>query len=190
MILSKTKKLHFYVVLIIIVKIISKNSFFNVKLWLKAYIIITMPVPLSWKFNALSGKIISHIGTILSVKDNHVRVNILSKSACSSCHAKGSCNVSDTSEKIIDVTDSRTFSVGEQVEVLFSGNTGMKAVLFGYFFPFLFMVMSLIVSLSFFENELFAGLITIGSLMIYYLILMTFRSKLKRIFTFSIRKYE
>ncbi|OFX22283.1 MAG: hypothetical protein A2033_07360 [Bacteroidetes bacterium GWA2_31_9] len=138
----------------------------------------------------MSGQIISHIGTVLSVNDNHIRVNILSKSACSACHAKGSCNVSDTSEKIIDVTDSRTFSIGEQVEVLFSGNTGMKAVLFGYFFPFLIMLFALIVSLSFIENELFAGLITIGTLTVYYLILMVFRSKLKRIFTFSIKKNE
>lgn len=127
---------------------------------------------------------------MLSVNDKHVRVNILSKSACSACHVKGSCNVSDTSEKIIDVTDSRVFSIGEEVEVLFSGNTGMKAVLFGYFFPFIIMLLALIASLSFIENELFAGLITIGTLVVYYLILMTFRSKLKRIFTFSIRKYE
>lgn len=124
------------------------------------------------------------------MNDNHVRVNILSKSACSSCHAKGSCNVSDTSEKIIDVTDSRVFSIGEQVEVLFSGNTGMKAVLFGYFLPFIIMLLALIAYLSFIKNELLAGIITIGTLAVYYLILMTFRSKLKRIFTFSIRKYE
>ena len=82
--------------------------------------------------------IIEHSGIVESIENNVVKVNILSASACSSCHAKGSCGVAETENKIVEnFNPEKTFSVGEHVNVVAEESLGFKALFYAYLLPFI-----------------------------------------------------
>jgi len=131
---------------------------------------------------------IQHPGIIESVGEDKVQVTILSQSACSSCHSKGMCSVSEMENKIVDVTKSPDFNykVGDEVIVYMKKSLGSKAVLYGYLYPFLLVLVSLIIMLLLTSNEGISGLTAILLLVPYYFILSKFKDKLSTTFEFKI----
>ena len=132
---------------------------------------------------------IKHSGIIKDMDDNQYYVSIVAESACASCHAKSVCNVSEMRDEIVEISRNKEddFAVGDQVEVLMEKSHGAKAVMLGYVIPFVIVLVTLIVSLSLINNEGIAGLISIGILVPYYLILYLKRDALKTVFRFRIR---
>lgn len=133
---------------------------------------------------------ITHPGIVQDIDSNRIHVRILSMSACASCHAKGMCTIADMEEKVIDVrrTGKQTYKVGDKVVLVMKKSLGSKAVLLGYFIPFLILISSLIIFLSLTDNELFAALLSIGLLVPYYLLLFLLKDKLSKTFEFSIQE--
>lgn len=133
---------------------------------------------------------IEHTGIVEKISsDNIVTVSLLRVSACSTCHAKTACGVSESEQKIIEVASqsSGNLRVGEKVKIVMDSGLGMKALMLGYLFPFLLFLISLIVAIQF-MGEAAAGLTALGIMIPYYLLLVLFRDKLKRTFTFRIMK--
>lgn len=136
---------------------------------------------------------VCHPGVVQSVEPHLIRVNILSRSACGSCHAKSSCSLGESQDKTIDVyrpENSGSFTIGEQVEVVMQESMGLKALFVGYITPFLFVLFTLILLTSITGNEKLAGLISLSTLIPYYVSLYFFRHSLKKTFSFSVRKIE
>jgi len=131
---------------------------------------------------------IEHEGVIIDINTDSVFVKILVHSACSACHAKGMCNLTDTAEKIIEVSKplNRELKTGDKVNVALTRNMGFKAVVLSYLIPFLILFLTLIISLSIVEKEWLAGLISLAVLFPYYLILSLKKDKLKDTFDFKI----
>jgi sigma-E factor negative regulatory protein RseC len=120
-----------------------------------------------------------------------VNVRISPASACSDCHSKASCSLFGTTEKILDVpADTSEFSTGDRVGVAITRSMGYKAIILGYFLPFLVVLLSLIVFTLLKLKEWQAGLIAISTLIPYYIILYYSRSKLRKTFTFTLKKIE
>ncbi len=138
-----------------------------------------------------NSKQISHYGIISKVTEENIFVSIVSESACASCHAKGYCNVSEIQEKIVEVPNSGSgeHRVGESVIVVLKRSLGAKAILYGYFFPFVLMVITLLVSMSVTENEGVSGLLALLVLVPYYFGLYLLREKIKSKFEFQIENY-
>lgn len=132
---------------------------------------------------------IKHSGVIKEIDDLQYYVSIVAQSACAGCSAKGVCNVSEMKDEIVEVprNKSEDFAIGDKVDILMEKSQGTKAVMLGYIVPFLIVLATLIISLSLIGNEGFAGLISIGVLVPYYLILYVNRKKLKTAFRFRIR---
>jgi len=122
------------------------------------------------------------------VEKGKVFVRILSQSACSTCHAKGVCSVSEVEEKIVEVdtSDDSSYKSGDQVNVRMQQKLGRKAVMLGYAIPLIILVVSIIVFVSLFENEGLAALLSLLMLIPYYVVLYLLRNKLKQQFSFSI----
>ena len=131
---------------------------------------------------------IQHPGIIESVGENKVEVNILAQSACSSCHSKGMCSVSEMENKIIEVnkTDDFNYKVGDHVTVFMKKSLGNKAVYYGYLFPFLLMFITLILVLVFTSSEVLAALSSLIILGPYYFGLYKLKDKLSTTFEFKI----
>jgi len=52
---------------------------------------------------AVKANNIEHPGVVTSITNEFITVEILNKSACAACHAKGVCIASDESIKTIDI---------------------------------------------------------------------------------------
>lgn len=132
---------------------------------------------------------VTHTGIIKSVQDGKAIVSIIAQSACSSCHIKGACTISDVKEKIIEVvlTEGQEYKNGEEVVIEMKQSLGSWAVLFGYFFPFLLVITTLIILTSFGLDQGLSGLLAILSLAPYYLIMYLFRAFLRKKFTYRLQ---
>lgn len=133
---------------------------------------------------------ISHAARILEITPEMTTVEIIASSACSSCHAKGLCGVSEEQVKTISVpTDPYSdYRVGEEVNVMLKKSMGLKAVWISYVIPLL-ILMILILSLSaVIGHEVYTGLIAIGGVALYYLGIYLFRNRLARDYVFYIKK--
>ena len=131
---------------------------------------------------------IVHSGKIVDITPDFTTVQIIASSACSECHAKGLCGMSEEQEKIIMLpTDPYTpRQVGEEVQVKTKMTMGLKAVWISYVIP-LVILMILILSLSsVIGNEYLRGAVAISGVGIYYFIIWLLRDKLSDQFEFYI----
>ena len=132
---------------------------------------------------------IKHVGKIDSVSEQGVKVRILQAAACSACKAAKLCNASEKKEKLVDVSlpnASSLYHVGDDVVVVASRATGMKAVLIGFGLPFLVLVAVLFGAMKVTGNEPLAALLSLAALVPYYLMVYAFRRKLYEDFRFTL----
>ena len=118
---------------------------------------------------------ISHRGKIIEITPDFTTVQIIVSSACSACHAKGLCGMSEDEEKVIMVpTDPYTvYQVGDEVQVLTK------------------MSMILILSLSsVIGNEVVVGLVSVAGVALYYLAIWLLRDRLADEFVFYIKEQQ
>ncbi len=117
-----------------------------------------------------------------------VEVKILRATACSSCVSKGACSIGDAEEKTVTVEDYKgeTLHPGDKVMLVMQRASGNKALLYGYFLPFLVLVTVLVSGSVLVRDEGALALIAIGSLIPYYMALYHFRDRLKKKFTVTI----
>lgn len=128
-------------------------------------------------------------GIIESVNDNRITVRIDRGSACGHCSAQGLCNLAESTERIIEVNNStQLFSIGEWVQVTMSRSMGNKAILLGYFIPFVLFISTLLILSAYGLPEWITGLVSLLILIPYFIILYIFRERLRRTFSFSIHK--
>ena len=142
---------------------------------------------------------IAHEGIVVGVSNELIKVNITSKAACGGCAIKSSCGMSEMKNKSIDIytknggeygqhIEPSDYHVGQSVEVYMSSSKGAKAVLYGYFYPFVILMVVLVITLSTIKTEWISALIAIAAVSLYYLCLKFFFSKkLDKEFTFRIR---
>lgn len=131
--------------------------------------------------------IIQHKGTVVRVKKGSVFVSITSEAACSGCHAESICNLAGHEEKIIDVKGNYNVSPGDEVSVLMKQTAGYKAVIISYLIPVALLIGALILFNYLPVNEIIAGLGSILLLVLYFLLLYFFRSRINRSFTFTLK---
>ncbi|MDD2595167.1 MAG: SoxR reducing system RseC family protein [Bacteroidales bacterium] len=136
---------------------------------------------------------IAHEGKIIDISPDYISVEILNKSACASCHAKGVCAASDESIRIIEVPYSistlvEQFEVGETVNILLKSSLGLKAVWISYVIPLAILLTLLLVLSVLGYSEIVMGLGSIIGVAVYYFIVFLFRNKISKVFTFVIEK--
>lgn len=134
---------------------------------------------------------VEHEGVVVGISDSSISVEIVSKSACASCHAKSVCAVGDSAVKIIEVplsigTLAADCKVGDSVKVVLDSSLGVNAVWLAYVAPMAVLLASILVFSSVGMRDLYNGLLSIGVVALYYVVLSFFRKRIDRIFTFSI----
>lgn len=132
---------------------------------------------------------ITHKGRITDINPEFTTVEIISESACASCHAKGLCGVGESKVKTVMVRTSawEPRNIGDEVEVALRKVMGYKAVFIAYGLPLVVLVAALLLSSALGAGELASGLIAIGSVIICYLVIACFRKKLKNVYSFYIK---
>jgi sigma-E factor negative regulatory protein RseC len=132
---------------------------------------------------------IEHQGIVSKIAGDKVFVNLTNVSDCSSCHVQSMCQVSEVDNKEIEIIRERgnAFKKGDKVEVSFDKSQGPKALFLGYLLPFLIVLVTLLIVSEISGDEAISGLFSLLILIPYYLVLFSFRSKLKKEFTFKLK---
>lgn len=131
---------------------------------------------------------IEHAGIVSKISNGNVEISLESNIHCEACNAKAACGVSESTAKIVQIdNDERTFEINESVVVAMQKSMGLKAVFWGYIFPFILLFVVLLISVSFLE-EWIAGLLSLLVLIPYYLLLYLNKNLLKKAFTISVYK--
>lgn len=133
---------------------------------------------------------IAHDGIIVEITPDFTTVEILSSSACASCHAKGLCGMSEEEKKLIMVpTDPYTvYSEGQRVKVMTKKSMGLKAVWISYVIPLLILLILILSLSSVIGNEAYVGLAAIAGVALYYFVIWLLRDKLESEFVFYIEE--
>lgn len=133
---------------------------------------------------------VTHSGKIVDINPQFTSVEIVSESACSSCHAAGLCGISEYTKKAIQVPTSawEDYKVGDDVEVVLKASMGHKAVWLAYVLPLVVMVAGLLVSLGAGASELLSGAVSILAAALYYIVLWLFRDRLRNEYVFTLKK--
>lgn len=132
---------------------------------------------------------ISHEGIITNINNDSIEIKILSKSACASCNIKSACNMSEMQEKIITIPapKDKNLSIGQEVKISMGLGQANKAVIFAYVIPVVTLISMIFIFNALKIEEGINALLSISSLLPYYLILFLFRKKLKRKFEYEIQ---
>ena len=132
--------------------------------------------------------IIRHLGVVESIEDGCVHIRITQTSACAACKVAGYCNAAESKEKIIDVycDDVAAYSIGQAVVVTTTGQVAARALLWGFGFPFLLLVVVLFLTWLLTAHEGWAALCALSSLIPYYMVLWLMRDKMSQQLAFSI----
>ena len=136
---------------------------------------------------------IKHKAKVLEMTPDFTTVEIVVSSACSECHAKGLCGISEEEQKVISLpTDPyATYNVGDDVTLCTKKSMGYKAVWISYVIPLAVLMILILSLLKIFEGvqakEAIAGLGALGGVVIYYFVIWLLRDRLKNEFVFYIK---
>ena len=131
-----------------------------------------------------------HSGIVSKLNGSSLIISLDDNVHCESCRAKGTCGISDSGSKEVEVPHTNdSFTLNEHVNVVLKKGLGLKAVFWAYIFPFLLMIATLIIS-SAFLIEWMAGLLSLLILIPYYLLLYVLRNAFKKTFKISIVKFS
>ena len=129
-----------------------------------------------------------HAGFVSKINSDSVVVTLEQNIHCEACHVKGTCGVSESGTKKVEVPNSSdVFKINEQVDVILKKALGLKAVFWAYVFPFILMFSTLIIASNFLKEWL-AGLISLLIIVPYYIVLYFLKNALKSAFQVSILK--
>lgn len=134
---------------------------------------------------------VEHEGIVKSISTQTLEITINSHSACTGCHAKGACSISDVKQKIITVERTgEEFQIGEKVIVYASLNNAFYSVILAYFLPSIVIISTIFYLENSGLSELTAAVGSIGILVIYFFILYLCREKISKKIKFSVTKIK
>jgi sigma-E factor negative regulatory protein RseC len=132
---------------------------------------------------------ISHIGKIVAIDADFITVEIVAESACSTCHAAGLCGTADATHKAITVPATvGKWQLGQDVRVFLKRSMGFKAVWLASAIPLAVLLAVLLGLNAAGMGELASGLMAIGAVGVYYLVLWLFRDRLRNEYSFYIKE--
>jgi len=132
---------------------------------------------------------IKHKGVVSGKNGNTLFVTIINEAACAACHSRAACTVSDFKEKQIEITSFHNqYNPGDPVMVVMRESAGLSAVFYAYVLPFALLLISLILSLSFTQNEIISGFVSLGVLVPYFFVLWLLREKFAKSMKFELEE--
>lgn len=132
---------------------------------------------------------ITHKGRIVAIDPDITTIEIITESACASCHAKGLCGLGEEKVKQIQVRTSAWTprQVGDEVEVVLKKSMGYKAVFIAYGLPLVVLFAALMLLGALGVGELWAGLGALGAVAVCYFVLFLFRNKISKDYSFFLK---
>ena len=131
---------------------------------------------------------ITHRGIVQRCYDDCVVVSFDQPAACAGCHAEGSCRMTGSAGREMEIDGRNDLKPGDEVLVHIKQSAGYRALAFGYLFPAVILLVAVPVLISAGFDEMAAGSGSLLLLLIYYSILYLFRKRIDRKFVFTLNK--
>lgn len=134
---------------------------------------------------------IEHPGKVQRIEKGKIFVTIQPQSACGSCHSKSYCGMAESADKIVEIplsSHKENLLPGQTVQLTMKRSLGYRALMLGYLFPFILLMIALISLLSAGLSEPLAALASIGVLIPYYIVLYLKKNTIRSTFHFAIKK--
>lgn len=131
---------------------------------------------------------IEHDGIVIKVADTYIIVAIQNQSACAACHSKGTCGLSEVTQKNITAEKPHTnVKVGDKVIVSASTGNAMLSVLLAYIVPsaLIIVILTLLVLAGF--SEVMAATLSLLTIAIYFITLYLLRDKFAQKIKFKVK---
>lgn len=135
--------------------------------------------------------LIEHSGVVVSSQAGEVCVRITSHSACGSCKAREACGLSETQEKIVEISTPEAFSYapGDSVLVGIRRGVGARAVLLAYVGALAVLLAVLFGAVGLLGwSEGWAVVASLGGVAAYYVVLWLCRRKIEKSIQFILTK--
>ncbi|MCF8358578.1 MAG: SoxR reducing system RseC family protein [Prolixibacteraceae bacterium] len=134
-----------------------------------------------------SKNVVTHTGVVKETGTKGIKVDITVLSGCASCQIKGSCSMAEQTNKELEIEcDPAPFKTGQKVLVKLQTHQGFRALFLGYLLPFIILVTVMIILSTLIENEATVGLISLASIIPYYIAIYVLRNKIKKKFTYVV----
>ena len=131
---------------------------------------------------------IKHEGYVSNIENNLLTVSLKGNINCEGCKAQSACGVSESNDKEIEIIDNiQGFKLNDTVDVVLEKSLGLKAVFWAYVFPFILIILTLIITTNFLK-EWIAGLVSLFILIPYYFMLFVLKDTFQKAFRISIFK--
>ena len=133
---------------------------------------------------------ITHSGTVKSIVDGCIKVQIVQTSACAACKVASHCFGAESKIKTVYVftADTQSYQIGQAVTVWASKDVANRALLLGFGAPFLLLICVLMIALKLSGDEGVAALVALASLVPYYLGLWLMKNRIQQQIAFHIEK--
>lgn len=139
----------------------------------------------------MNGKLknIEHPGVVEGVCNQQVLVRVKSRTACGDCKSKSYCGLQEVDDKVIKITSEQPekYETGQNVIVTLKESLGYKALLIGYLFPLIILVLMLVLMMLITGNEPLSALTAVMVMVPYYILVYVFRKRLRQTFKFHIK---
>lgn len=146
-----------------------------------------LPVPFCFIMFQHQTTEITHDAIVSSIDNNSVTVTLMNNESCSGCHAESTCSISGSGNKTLVIGGKYNLKPGNKVIVTMKLSAGYYALFFGYLLPLFIFIFFLVLLNALSVKELFSGLISLGTLIPYYLIFSLFRKSMNSRFSFNIK---
>lgn len=129
-------------------------------------------------------------GVIISANGEHATVRIGRMAACNGCSASGKCAAAGGKEFVVEVNEAApgALSAGDNVVVKITPETGRMAVIAGFLAPLLILLAALALASSASDRLVVQSGVPILAILLYYVLLYMFRSRINERFRFEISK--
>ena len=133
---------------------------------------------------------VKHTGTVVSMTDKEVTVEMVNRSACATCRAKTLCSLSEQKEKRITLPLAAgvCWRVGEEVEVSLRASLGYWAVFLMYVLPLIALLIVLFLLHALGISEWITGLSALAAPLFCYGVVWLFRDRIGKQYTFVLQK--
>ena len=131
---------------------------------------------------------IVHSGRIVEITPEFTSVEIVSESACSACHAKGLCGVSESRTKVVQLPTRGwdDYKVGDEVQLVLKSSMGHRAVWLAYVIPLFILLAVMLGLLEAGVRDIVSAGVAVAAIAVYYFVLWLCRKKLQKEYIFNI----
>lgn len=127
--------------------------------------------------------------TVIRVDAAEIEVEVCRPEACAACKAKSVCSEGGGEGKRMTlVNDGQGYQVGEQIQLVMRRSAGLKAVVIAYLVPVVLVVAALLIFQATSMSDTTAALLTLGILVLYFVIIRLLRGRINNQLTIEIEK--